>query len=337
MDEIFSRPPPRRPDGSLLYDKRLWARLDAARHLAGRFVFTDRASDLMGRFAFDPVTGPLILTNRQFAIPPFGSTYVEFDSKKFHSHTPRLVAPPETSDLTIGYLTVGREVYSFVRGPDGDAGVGLTSWEVRPPGDPEAATTNIPLVGGRDDWIKIAVALGTTVEHIDSEDMRESLVREIGLHWPTTIAADPETIGRYLSHYAGDVRNLWVALLWINRPSKMRFDPHPAGARLVRGRRVAYRRHVVVDVDLTKIRVVRNAILLDYERASPINHRVRGAFHHSGGRSDCGHDWPLIPDENAHWLCARCGQKRWWVKEHRRGRYELGINDSEYSVSVGGR
>jgi hypothetical protein len=126
-------------------------------------------------------------------------------------------------------------------------------------------------------------------------------------------------------------------LLWVNRPSKMHFDPHPAGARFVRGKRVAFRKHTVIDVDLAKVRVVRDAIHLDYERASPVNHKVRGAFHHSGGQPAHGHSWTLVPDDNGHWHCLGCGRKRWWVKEHRRGDPTKGVNDADYAVSVGGQ
>jgi hypothetical protein len=351
MDEIFSRPPPRRPNGELYYDKRLWAKIDAARHRAHRFVFTDRASDLMGRFAFDEKTGPLILTNRQFAIPPFDTTYVEMESKTFHANTKQLVAPLESADLTIGYLTIGNEVYSFTRGVDHFSVMGLVSWEVRPPGDETPAHTNIPdlgdtveLVGGLtnhrdpDGWLRLGAALGTTMSHIDGEETRLQLLREIGIRWTSTVEINAKSVAQYLAYCAGDVRNLWTMLLWINRPSKMHFDPHPAGSRFVKGKRVAFRKHTVVDIDLNKVRVVRDAIHLDFERASPINHPVRGAFHHSGGQATgCAHDWPPMPDERGHWHCTRCGRKRWWVKEHRRGKYELGINDNDYKVSVGGQ
>lgn len=123
-------------------------------------------------------------------------------------------------------------------------------------------------------------------------------------------------------------------LLWINRPSRMVFDNRPAGARLVKGKRVAYMAHRVIDVDLTKVEIVRQAIKLDYERASPVRHKVRGAFHHSGGDVNHGHQWPLFPDGKGHWVCHGCGRKRWWVKDHVRGDSTKGMNIPEYSVNV---
>lgn len=134
---------------------------------------------------------------------------------------------------------------------------------------------------------------------------------------------------------AGEVRNIWSLLLWLNQPARINYIDQPAGSRIHRGKRVSYGRHKTVDIDLGRVINLRRHIKLPVERASPVRHKVRGAFHHSGGDKNCGHDWPLMPDKKGHWVCTRCGRMRWWVRDHVRGDATRGYNDNEYVVNVG--
>lgn len=345
-------------------------RVKALRHSATRFVFTERAARLMGRFTFE--CPELLLANRQFAIPPFErATYVELPSLPFFAEAPvrTTAASLREVDQRIGYLCLpGGGIYCFAGGsfgpeaPENRPIIGMTKWHVVPPGAPPAyrnvlalpegsgskfraqvadanpSLARVLMEGVSADWLTLASALGTTFEHIEGEEQRQSLTREIGLEWlgrmPLDTAERAESCYRYLWGTAGDVRNLWAMLLWLNRPAKTVFDPHPGGARLVRGKRVAWAKHQTVDIDLGRIRLIKNAIQLDYQRESPVQHKVRGAFHHSGGDVNHGHHWPLIPDDTGHWVCNGCGRKRWWVKDHVRGDPEKGRNFNDYEVSV---
>lgn len=205
MDEVLSRPPHNS------HTRSLWDRLNAARYKATRFIFSDRASDLMGRFAFG--CGDLLLANRQFAIPPFDVTYVEMNSREFFKHTKRLAFPMIASDMTIGYLTVGPDVYSFVRGDPSHkdsnppAVLGLVSWTVQPPGG-DRAKRDLNLEGDGGSWVHLGAALGTTFEQIADEETRLSLMQEIGLTWlpgPIKETQVPSVL-QYLQHTAGDIR-----------------------------------------------------------------------------------------------------------------------------------
>jgi hypothetical protein len=144
-----------------------------------------------------------------------------------------------------------------------------------------------------------------------------------------------KVIRTMLNHGAGDVRNVWAALLWLNRPAHTIISNQPAGRRFLRGKSVAIKSHRTIEIDLHKVRSLRRAFTLSGERLSPRRHRVRGAFHHKYGTFACSHNWPLLPDDDQHWTCTRCGRIRWWVKEHKRGDASRGEIDHDYSVTTG--
>ena len=186
--------------------------------------------------------------------------------------------------------------------------------------------------------VKLAVALGTTMTQIEGDEQMDDLNNEIGLEWMLEVPKNPSGITRMLSYFrqcAGDVRNFWTLLLWINRPSKVIRRDYPAGAKLFKGKRVSYSKHQVIDIDLNKKQYVyyANSIKLE-ERASPLLHEVRGHFKHTGGDITCSHDWPLVADRHHHWTCNKCQRMRWWAKDHHRGDASKGVNIPDYTVSV---
>jgi hypothetical protein len=321
--------------------------LATARH-AERFVFSDSASKLIGQFALE--CGDLVLHHRQFAIPPFDTMYLEFN-KGFFDQFPVLGFKPG-SDVAVGYLLSGQRIYVMARGKglnDTESSSLLPhyyKWTL--PGEkvvPDPKTRGI-VVALDHEWSKLALAYGSSQMKIVDEDERQMLLDQCQAHMFTdyvshiavgggTTQKSRENIANMLMNSAGDVRNVWAALLWLNRPAHTIISNQPAGRRFFRGKNVAYKSHHTVEIDLHKHRSIRRAFVLSGERLSPRRHKVRGFFAHKHGNAGCSHDWPLMPDDDLHWTCKRCGRMRWWVKDHKRGDLTRGEIDHDYSVTTG--
>lgn len=317
---------------------------------AERFVFSDEASGLLGRFALE--CGDLVLHHRQFAIPPYDTMYVEFGKPFFDAFYS--LYPKGGTDTNVGYLLSGKRIYITARGVDKKTGVSADlmpfyyTWSL--PGedasfDPKTRGYSLELTGESGAWNKLAVAYGSSQMKITDEDERQQLLKQVQPHifadyYKGTLSLiDGYDAGRMIQNIlatgAGDVRNVWAALLWLNRPTHTIISNQPAGRRFFRGKQVAYKSHRTVEIDLHKFRSIRRAFTLSGERLSPRRHKVRGFFAHKHGNAGCSHDWPLLPDENMHWTCQRCSRVRWWVKDHVRGDATRGWVDHDYEVTTG--
>ena len=327
-----------------------WERMVNARRRAESFVFSTAACSLMGRFADE--CGDLILRHRQFAVPPFNDTYVELDLNAFllpFRHRSKTPAPAGL-DHRIGYLISGDHLFTCVAGGEGLQGsieFMPLYFTLAPPGErarwdppewgrPIMYPTDItPEEQERAEWNLLVTGLGSTMRRIHDEEERQSLLHEFVPHWQGSRNIPQPSLNKILEGTAGEIRNVWTALLWLNRPVHTSIVNVPASRRLSRGRTVVYKAHRTVEIDLHKHRSLRRAFTVSGERLSPRRHHVRGAFHHSGGAFACSHDWPLRPDVDGHWKCERCGRLRWWVKDHVRGDATRGWVQHDYAVHVG--
>ena len=332
-----------------------WERMVNARRRAESFVFSTAACALMGRFANE--CGDLILRHRQFAVPPFSDTYIELDINAFIQQFPKNHFPtgrPEKGlDHRIGYLISGERLYVVVEGGEGSPATTGAEFmplyfTMAPPGEharwdrPEFGRPitirldSTPEEHSTQEWNLLVTGLGSTVRRIHDEEERQSLLHEFMPHWQgDTRGIHQKALDMILQGASGEIRNVWTALLWLNRPVHTSIVNVPASRRISRGRLVTYKAHRTVEIDLHKHRSIRRAFVHSGERVSPRRHRVRGAFHHSGGAFACSHDWPLRPDVDGHWKCQRCGRLRWWVKDHVRGDATKGWVEHDYAVTTG--
>lgn len=346
--------------------KPTWERLQRLRSTAKRFIFSDQASDLAGRFAFE--CGDLVLKNRQFAIPPYNDCYIEMNSRKFLSHAPNKTSTDATSDTRLGYLISGKDLFVFAQGFVNNqkliSGIGLASYQLFQPGvnpltdeptiisrgpidglprgsllqvratSSSNAVIRLPKVDRDLAWNFLVLALGNSVKDLASEEQRQAILGEFRLQLTyQEMEYGVDSLNELVSSSAGDIRNVWTLLLWLNQPGRVVYSDQPAGHRLIGGKRVNYMASKVVEIELGRTKIIRNAMKFE-DRESPVRHQVRGAFHHSGGNLECGHDWPLMPNDDGHWQCKSCGRIRWWVKDHMRGDATKGYNDSKYEVII---
>lgn len=341
---------PNRPGGRV--PKRTWAQIIKARYDAQRFLFDKQASAYVGEFAVG--CGDLVIANRQFAIPPYGVTYVEVDSREFFKSVPEHRTPARPLDNRLGYLVVGRDVYCFFE-RDTPA---MSYWRYRvmPPGEYAGEDTvmftgkltdeEVRGLGFKDDeaaslvqynGAKLALTLGGALDGKASLTQVRQIIREIAVQWidPTSTLARMPLEPNISAAFNGDVRNVWAMLLWLNQTARIHMTGAPAGRKIIRGKIVPYLSHNVVSITLGRFKTVRRAFTLAGPRQSPKGHEVRGHFAHRGGKKfGCEHAWPLKPDENGHWECSRCGRLRWHVKPHQRGDASKGFVTKEYRIDL---
>lgn len=311
-----------------------WNRINEARYRSRKFVFSPPASRLVGTFARD--AGDLVIAHRQFARPPYADTYVEFSSLEFYDGA-RLWqdTDPDTKDIKTGYLITGNRVYGFAQ--SAGLGSGITPWfyNIVPPGQmsPFRSLGPFPRCSRRQ---QLALMLGSSYNTDEAQRAAEQLLEEVSIHYLDTnevhASQEDDYFARNYMSFAGDVRNIWACLLWINQPTRTRFTDEPATRKLYRGKLTAYASHRVVEIDLGRIKTIRRAFEIDAPRLSPRGHEVRGYWQHHGGDKQCGHQWPLLPDEKEVFHCVKCGRLRWWNDETVRGDATRGWVTKEYEL-----
>lgn len=326
-------------------------RIAEATNRAERFLFTEDASRLVGQFCRE--CSNLILDNRQFAIPPFNDTYVEYDPL-FIRQVKNIVDPAERATHH-GYLVTGNYIYYFASGFYSDLEAKIwtdetiispTYFTFAPPGQEAFKDTrDTPFHDAAEDDRLAGFSIGLRAYNHSSTLNRKAISKEVQphvfyefkerMHTRLNAADASKAVGSALGSAAGTVLYLWAALLWLNRPTHTTFVEVPATRRISKGKLKAYAAHRIVEIDLRKARTVRAAFLSSIPRESPRRHKVRGTFCHKGGQVlGCSHVWPLLADEDGHWVCKACGRIRWWRKDHVAGDATKGWVDHEYAVTL---
>lgn len=328
----------KKPPMKLIYPRSTIELVAREAQTARRFVFDKDASQLAGKLALE--AGDLVIAHRQFAIPPYPSTYVEVDGVSFFGRVNNLHRPVPDPDHRFAYLFNGPYIYEFTASTNTSA---LTFFRIKlsPPGEGKHEPgLLIPFRGGdkegksavMGDDFKMVVMLGTHAKDAPREIADEATFEWVMNPFPRTIDAWTD----FFFEWNGTVRNAWALLLWLNQPARIRTTSIGPSRSIVRGKLRTYRAHHIVTIDLNKkYRTIRRAFLDGAERTPPRRHEVRGSFHHHGGLdTGCGHDWPLMPDLDGVWTCTKCQRRRWWVRDHMRGDATRGFVTKEYDTVV---
>jgi hypothetical protein len=341
--------------------KHTWAMIEKAKYNAARYVFDEEASAIAGELA---ITSPeLVISNRQFAIPPAPLTYVEVDARAFFSASTADYIREDQKDDQLGYLVGGNKVYTLFSRDDG--GQAMAYWYYRfagtgsyagdgdvrikrsPDFDQEISKTMHLFEGKLGDnmtpekFCRIAVMFGSMAG--GKQSLIWSGIKGIADEWTMQYHDDalkkkhPDGVpAERFTGFMGDVRNYVALMLWLNQPQRVRIVGVPGGRRIVRGKQVPFLHHNTVTISLGGCKTVRRAFIIGNERRHPKLHDVKGHFRHRGGYKPCisleGHDWPLLPDERGHWVCKTCGRERWHVDKHVRGTAERGVVTKDYSI-----
>lgn len=150
----------------------------------------------------------------------------------------------------------------------------------------------------------------------------------------------------------GELRNIIAILLVMNRPSLTKYVRDFSNSRgFFRGKLLPFMAHTTVTIDIDAVPTLRKIGTPSEDAVAKRRHEVKGHYKHDQIARDysriagCIHefqashgpedDWALWPDAPIgmpgepgvprNWVCAACGGKRWWQKDHERGSAEKGF------------
>lgn len=296
---------------------------------AHHFILGDEASLAVGKW----IAGceDILLDQRQFAKPPFPKIYVEISISELHRGIGRATSgPPETSDDRLGYLVVDRHVRTICTGRGTTPIIGLWQYWTDTP-DPSTLLPGASIE--LENWMRIALQLGSTTDVLKDEAQRAAIARgtRITSTIPHLIKTGKEA-RQLISASAGELRTLWAILLLINQHrNKINLINVPRQiANTAKGRKV-YAAHTLISIPLHEPQEARR-IYYPSQRASPIGHMVRGHWMRFHLHKGCIHQWPPIPDDNSRFHCARCNGWRIWCKPHARGDTSRGFATHGYEM-----
>lgn len=326
ITDLFQNPPK-------LFRGALLDRARLALPRAQRFVFDEEASRIAGKLIGE--CDDLILRNRQFAIPPYEVTYIEFNSMALVHATGRNHTTSDFGeDQHVGYLFVGNYMYVVVADVNGRMGVSALVYQQR-----VNENQGTRFLGGiynqeRSEWARLAVLLGSSLEKID-EETRQQILHDVWVHVMIPehlMKKKSQSMNELAFGSSGDLRNAWTLLLLLHQPSRISYQAMPASGGIRRGRRVAYAAHNIVSIHLGQHETVRKAFHFE-KRESPRAHVVKGHFQHWHLSPTCEHDFPFAPDDDDHkWHCRKCHGWRTWVSDYTRGDAGKGFVTKDYEV-----
>ena len=295
---------------------------------ARRFVFDDQASMYLGDFVRE--CEDLILINRQFAIPPTDPCYIQINIEAMQVALDRpYLRYEEGSDIDLGYLCVGKKVFTIAGDRIQKPVVSPLAIEVGVPASREMLFAQRRSV---EEWNRLAFFLGTSIHSIPNEDIRQDILTNNNIvnYVPAGVDLPP-----LVESSLGELRTLWAALLLINQKKGVTLQDVPAKSIISGGKRMVYARHTVIKFDLTGGNKNMRKFALE-GRDTPRRHQVRGHFAHRNVTEGCEHLWPQLPDDQGHWICGRCHGTRWWRKDHYRGDASKGFITHEYDITASG-
>lgn len=348
----MQHPPKRRPPPHVLdlveplRDIRASREIIALRPVAKRFVFDAEGSRHLGAFIRE--CGDLIVANRQFAIPPFETTYLQCELDETIAAIGRgssvdRLGNREGRDTQVGYLIHKRRVYSMSADAQGRASPGVFAYERDTPSGPGPIFEEPVQIGDSDDeWARLALLLGTTMDaDVFDEETRLDIIRSHRV----TVAERARHISRMqrsqqVQGSMGDIRNVWAMLLLINQKrSAVRLHDVPWQAALWKGRRRVYGAHSVVRINLTGPKQTMRQLMRPSLHAPRSAHGVKGHFAHYHLRDGCAHPWPLMPEVSesgiARWRCPACSGWRTWKRDYTTGDGAVGYVTKEYRLTSG--
>lgn len=330
---------------------------------ARRFVFDEDAAERIAEIVIK--VPDLLVREHQFARAPFELTWVELPAWRYwmvlrassqKGALDKWSNAIDTADHSVGYLIDHGRVNVVVAGtvaePGGSCVLAPLQYRLGTEWPLQDQLDFCESVGGLSRLDLDAAMWGSTWDGLDW-DARKALRANNVMEWvPTNPASKmrPERLMKARSDMlrgsVGDLRTIIAILLVMNRPSLTRYVedvPHHRG--FIRGKLRPFMSHTTVQIALDPIPVLRLIGTPAGEAIERRRHEVRGTYCHDKVSRDyrriagCVHeyqatnkDWtPWTREDEAtegqpfHWVCASCGGKRWWRKDHSRGDVGIGF------------
>lgn len=308
-------------------DKKLSREIAAIMLSARRFNITDDAAvrirDAMANYP------EYLSDNGQFAIPPFKTMWIEFNSRIMLKHDLLTSYMRDDADERVGYLIHNNRVYTFSENKNWIPGKTDYDFILNKPMSYETQKLLCELFGvsriGIDPFL-----WGHTMYDYLTTEVRKDLRNQHGLELSKQVLKvyeeNPEALKKIFreAYYssAGELRNILAVLLMINQPStSLRFSEVPRKRGMVKGRPMPYFGYSNVDINIDKsVHFNPNRKPNEGERKILRWHEVRGHFCHNAKAKEKTHVHIWRETEPHRWECAlECGAKRWW-REYPDGR-----------------
>ena len=323
---------------------------------ANKFVFDDAASIRMGDVVRD--IPELMVRESQFARAPYGLTWVEFNSSLFWRTVYRdrpnklALASPDHA-ARVGFIIDENDAYVIAGGTAGDPDHTMHLCHPAPfvyelntdQFERRLAQLNRPLYTQRRffDWMN-EFYWGSTAELLSREQL-DAITRNFCFSPIFDVErVSDETNTSLAKECVGDLRNIIVCLLMLNRPAITQYrNVLPRSSGWLKNRVIPYMSHTTVTISIDPVPILRLLGTPDGEGVERRRHEVKGHYCHNKVARDymriagCIHDWtPTYEDwapvgENfplnqvKHWMCSICDGKRWWRDSHERGTAEVGF------------
>lgn len=308
-----------------------WDVSESRMALANRFVLDSEASSLVGEMIRK--VGYEILSNHEFARPPYDVTWVELDHIAYYKELTGLDGDGAEDEMG-GFLFDHGSVHCVSSSKKRGVGTYPISFRL----DQRVSLEEELELAQRVETSRLMLRrmiVGDT--GVIDKPGGQDLVNEVATSHRTIVEIDElsgPTLNQVMSSGAGTLKMAIALLLLLTRPGKtvitLESAPHRSGVH--RGKRVVYHSYnrVKLRLDRTKaLERVKSHLEMGMTRR---RHEVRGHWCQSHQRGiGCTHVWDAFDPD--HFKCVKCGTSRWWRKHHARGDSTKGWVQKDYEVT----
>ena len=304
--------------------------INTFRRAAQRFQFSDEVTAMAAKRAAEHPN--LLLRNYQFAVPPYRTTYIEYNAPIWvDAFGPDKYQTLEDADYKVGHFIHDGAMATLVDfeglPPDrkhNKVSAGVCPWMYT--FDDQRTYVKglrqlrLSVREGKytEETALAAVLLGSTLQHPKSgisDEIVTDLTNRVRLYFESNVKSDNAV--ELVRTFMGEIRTLWQLLLFLNQPNHIQFDEVAASRRFVGSKPVAFPSYRLVRIrPRTTIHHICRTMR---DRMKPGLHQVREFWRNFDKNDNCAHDWPLLPNDDGEFHCRTCGQWRVRVKQHERG------------------
>jgi hypothetical protein len=301
--------------------------------IAKRFVFDPQASEFTGKLL--QKAARLILREQEFARQPYPQTWVEFDAP---SYSIGLMGAPEgdakTADTKFGFLYDNGTVYC---GAASARGCNWSPFTIKLHQPVSFETELATAMATGHSRLTLRQALIGYAEHLHDPWWQSGEVDSIArshVYIPAPGLDAKQNMG-ILQVHQGVLKQVLAALLILTRPGRrvltITEEGHQRG--LWKGKTIVMAKHNLVKLHIDQSVAMRRFVSGIHTGLHRKHHDVRGHWAQTRRHQNaCTHVWDPIDIDHYH--CLRCEAKRWWRRDHTRGRLEEGSITKAYEVST---
>jgi hypothetical protein len=279
-----------------------------------------------------------IALDQEFAIPPFKQMFVEFPYPEFFAIMGGHHRGDGSEDERIGYFYDGPRVYVLSASTDTHRYPSCVPIRYRLNQQFELSEERIITDALEESRIALdAYFWGSCAPKVNNLGLLRSLRAHHSMEFwfGQELFAQGKTkfISRVMASTAGDLRNVVALPLFLNRVREVIYEEQVPGVPgFVRAKPRTLVRHSVVKIKLDPAPLLKKIYSGSAGAIWRREHDVRGHWCHDKTWRAHPHDHEPTEYDVNQWRCLLCGGLKWWRKEHRRGKREMGKVKTTYEV-----